>query len=241
MPRVKGGTVARRRRKKILKLAKGYFGAKHLLFRTAKEQVMKSYMYAYRDRRQKKRDFRKLWIARINAGARMHDMSYSTFMYGLKCSGVEINRKMLSEIAIHDAEAFAQLVKIAQAGTKKGNKPVITGAKPVSSDSITITVGKEQTTKTTSKETTKPAKKADNTTKKATTKTEKSETKIKDTATKTEKKSPAKKEATTKKSTDEAQPNYSKMTVAELKAIAKDKNIKLPAGSKKDDIIALLK
>lgn len=87
MPRVKGGTVTRRRRKKVLKLAKGYFGAKHALYRVANQQVMKSLMYAYRDRRQRKRDFRKLWITRINAAARMHGLSYSRFMHGLKLAG----------------------------------------------------------------------------------------------------------------------------------------------------------
>lgn len=111
MARVKGGTVARKRRKKILKLAKGYYGAKHLLFKSAKEQVMKSYMYAYRDRRQKKRDFRKLWITRINAAARMNGMSYSVFMNGLKKAGIEVNRKMLSELAISDPAAFTSLAE----------------------------------------------------------------------------------------------------------------------------------
>ena len=109
MPRVKGGTVTRKRRKKVLKLAKGYYGLKHTLFKVANQQVMKSLMYAYRDRRQKKRDFRKLWIARINAAARMNGLSYSRFMHGLKLAGIEVNRKMLSEIAIHDEKAFAEL------------------------------------------------------------------------------------------------------------------------------------
>ena len=96
MPRVKGGTVTRQRRKRVLKLAKGYYGAKHLLFKTAKEQVMKSYSYAYRDRRQKKRDFRKLWIARINAAARLNGLSYSKLVHGLKVAEIDINRKMLT-------------------------------------------------------------------------------------------------------------------------------------------------
>lgn len=109
MPRVKGGTVTRKRRKRILKLAKGYYGAKHLLFKTAKEQVMKSYTYAYRDRRQKKRDFRKLWITRINAAARMNGLSYSVFMNGLKVAGIEVNRKMLADLAVNDVNAFAAL------------------------------------------------------------------------------------------------------------------------------------
>lgn len=109
MARVKGGTVTRKRRKKTLKLAKGYYGSKHTLFKTAKEQVMNSYNYAYRDRRQKKRDFRKLWIARINAAARMNGLSYSKLMHGLKVAGIEINRKMLADLAVNDAAAFTAL------------------------------------------------------------------------------------------------------------------------------------
>ena len=116
MPRVKGGTIHRARRAKIMKLAKGYFGSKHKLYRTAKEQVMHSLKYAYRDRRQKKRDFRKLWITRINAACRMNDISYSKFINGLSKAGVVINRKMLSEIAIADPAAFAELVKVANEG-----------------------------------------------------------------------------------------------------------------------------
>jgi len=114
MPRVKGGYVTRQRRKRTLKLAKGYYGAKHLLFKTAKQQVMKSYMYAYRDRRQKKRDFRRLWITRINAAARMNGISYSVLMNGLKKAAVEVNRKMLADLAVHDAAAFTALVEQAK-------------------------------------------------------------------------------------------------------------------------------
>lgn len=114
MPRVKGGTVTRTRRKKVLKLAKGYVGSKHRLFRTAKQQVMKSLMYAYRDRRQRKRDFRKLWIMRINAAARLNGLSYNKFMHGLKLAGVEINRKMLAELAVSDEQAFASLANVAK-------------------------------------------------------------------------------------------------------------------------------
>ena len=115
MTRVKGGTIHRARRKKVMKLAKGYFGSKHRLYRTAKEQVMHSLKYAYRDRRQKKRDFRKLWITRINAACRMNDISYSKFINGLSKAGIEINRKMLSELAIDDAKAFTSLVEMAKA------------------------------------------------------------------------------------------------------------------------------
>src|SRR5699024_10549367 len=118
MPRVKGGPTTRRRRKRVLKLAKGYYGAKHALFRTAKQQLIKSGQYAYRDRRQRKRDFRKLWITRINAAARLHDMSYSKLMHGLKQVGVDINRKMLADLAVNDEEAFAKLVERAKEAVK---------------------------------------------------------------------------------------------------------------------------
>ena len=114
MARVKGGTVSRARRKKVLKLAKGYFGSKHILFKVAKQQVMKSLMYAYRDRRQKKRDFRRLWITRINAAARTNGLSYSRMMHGLKLAGIDINRKMLAELAVTDAQAFASLAETAK-------------------------------------------------------------------------------------------------------------------------------
>ncbi len=116
MPRVKGGTVTRARRKKTLKLAQGYYGSKSTLFRPANEQVMKSLAYAYRDRRQRKRDFRKLWISRINAAARTNGLSYSRFISGLRSSGLEINRKNLAELAVNDAEAFSQLVDVAKQG-----------------------------------------------------------------------------------------------------------------------------
>lgn len=118
MSRVKGGTVTRARRKKVIKLAKGYFGAKRTLYKTAKQQVMKSGQYAFRDRRQRKRDFRKLWITRINAAARNHGMSYSKLMNGLKQADIDINRKMLSEIAISDDKAFGELVEKAKAALK---------------------------------------------------------------------------------------------------------------------------
>ena len=114
MARVKGGTVTRARRKKILKMASGYFGSKHLLFKTAKEQVMHSLNYAFNDRRKLKSDYRKLWIRRINAACRMNDISYSKFMFGLKQANVTVNRKMLSELAINDPAAFADLVKLAK-------------------------------------------------------------------------------------------------------------------------------
>ena len=114
MPRVKGSTIHRARRKKVLDEAKGYFGSKHRLYKTAKEQVMHSGKYAYRDRKQKKRDFRKLWITRINAACRENEISYSKFIDGLNKAGITINRKMLSEIAIDSKENFASLVTIAK-------------------------------------------------------------------------------------------------------------------------------
>lgn len=114
MARVKGGTIHAARRKKVLKQAKGYFGSKHKLYKTAKEQVMHSLKYAYRDRRQTKRNMRKLWITRINAGCRMNDISYSKFINGLNKAGVTINRKMLSEIAIDNPQAFTDLVNLAK-------------------------------------------------------------------------------------------------------------------------------
>lgn len=115
MARVKGGTVSRARRKRVLKLAKGYFGSKHTLYKTANEQVMHSFKYAYNDRRKLKGNMRKIWIARINAAARMNDLSYSRLMHGLKLANVSINRKMLSEMAIHDAESFTKLCDEAKA------------------------------------------------------------------------------------------------------------------------------
>ncbi|WP_461239476.1 50S ribosomal protein L20 [Paucilactobacillus sp. N302-9] len=116
--RVKGGTVTRARRKKIMKLAKGYRGSKHRLFKTAKDQVMKSYQYAFRDRKQNKRNYRSLWIARINAAARMNDISYSKLMHGLKLANITVNRKMLAELAISDAAAFTALVDEAKKASK---------------------------------------------------------------------------------------------------------------------------
>lgn len=108
--RVKGGTVTHARRKKVLKAASGYFGSKHRLFRTANEAVLRANAYAYVGRRLVKRDYRKLWITRINAACRLSGVSYSRFMHGLKVAGIDLNRKMLSEIAINDPEAFKSLV-----------------------------------------------------------------------------------------------------------------------------------
>ena len=115
MPRVKRGVVSRRRRNRILREAKGYYGARSKLFRTAREAVEKGWKYAYRDRKQRKRQMRSLWIARINAAAREHQLSYSRFMFGLKQAGVEIDRKVLAELAIRDPQAFGVLAEMAKA------------------------------------------------------------------------------------------------------------------------------
>ncbi len=114
MPRVKGGYTTRRRRKAVLKLAKGYYGSKHTLYKTAHEQVMRSLAYAYRDRKARKRDFRKLWISRINAACQLNDMKYSRFINGLAKAEVLINRKMLAEMAVNDPEGFAGLCETAK-------------------------------------------------------------------------------------------------------------------------------
>ena len=164
MARVKNGAVTKARHKKVLKAAKGYFGSKHRLYKTAKEQLMHSGQYAFRDRKQKKRDFRKLWITRINAACRENEISYSKFINGLNKAGVVINRKMLSELAIDNKEAFSDLVSIAK-------------------DALN---GKAYTPKTVAKEEAKETKKATSTEKKTTTK--KASTTKKATANKTEEK-----------------------------------------------------
>ncbi|WP_457596389.1 50S ribosomal protein L20 [Hydrogenimonas sp.] len=115
MPRVKTGVVRRRRHKKILKLAKGFYSGRRKHFRKAKEQVERSLVYAYRDRKQRKRDFRKLWIIRINAACRLNDMNYSTFMHGLKKAGIELDRKILADMAMNNPAAFAKIVEQSKA------------------------------------------------------------------------------------------------------------------------------
>ena len=189
--RVKGGTIHRARRKKALKQAKGYFGSKHRLYKTAKEQVMHSGAYAYRDRKARKRDFRKLWITRINAACRLNEISYSKFIDGLNKAGIEINRKMLAEIAIDDEKAFAELVKASKAALE----------------------GKTYETKATKevKETKADVKKEE----------VKKETK-----------------KTTKK---EVKEDLTKLTVAELKKLAKDKDIAGYSTMKKAELIDALK
>ena len=164
MARVKGGTIHAARRKKVLKQAKGYFGSKHRLYKTAKEQVMHSLKYAYRDRRQNKREFRKLWITRINAACRMNNISYSKFISGLNKAGVLINRKMLSEIAIDNPQAFAELVSVANKGlagekfeakASKSEKAITEKKEPVKRATKKESTKKTTTNKTVKKETTK--------------------------------------------------------------------------------------
>ena len=188
MARVKNGAVTKARHKKVLKQAKGYFGSKHRLYKSAKEQLMHSGQYAFRDRKQKKREFRKLWITRINAACRENGISYSRFIEGLNKAGVEVNRKMLSEIAINDSKAFTELVNVA----KKGKEGKIKATEVKSTSEVTIKNSDKKEAKTTTK------------------KEEKAETK-----------------------------DYSKMTVAELKEVAKEKGI-ATTGLKKADIIAAL-
>ena len=147
MARVKGGTIHRARRAKVMKLAKGYFGSKHRLFKTAQEQTFHSLEYAYRDRKNNKRNFRKLWITRINAACRLNDISYSKFINGLSKAGVEINRKMLSEVAIDNAKLFASYVqiakdalegKVAKKEVEKANKEVAKAAPEKEADTTDI-------------------------------------------------------------------------------------------------------
>ena len=183
MARVKGGNVSKNRRRKVLKEAKGYFGSKHRLYKTAQEQVFHSGAYAFRDRRQNKRNFRKLWITRINAACRENEISYSKFINGLAKAGIEINRKMLSEMAIDDPKSFTALVETAKRAL---NGEVKAAKKEVKAETKEV-------------------------------KTEKKETK------------------------KEASVDLSSKTLAELKALAKDKGVKGYSTMKKDELLASLK
>ena len=209
MPRVKGGYTTRRRRKAVLKLAKGYYGSKHALYRTAHEQVMRSLAYAFRDRKQRKREFRKLWIQRINAACQLNGTKYSLFIAGLANAGIEINRKMLAEMAVNDAEGFAALVKTAMAAPKKAKvaENVVVLKKATKEEKAAAAANAKPAAKKTA------AKKAE----------------------------APKAEAPKAAAKVEATEDLSKKTVAELKAIAAEKGVKIPSGAKKADILDLLK
>ena len=220
MPRVKGGTVARNRRKKILKLAKGYVGSRSLLYRTANEQVMKSLSYAYRDRKQRKREFRKLWIQRINAAAKQLNFKYSLLIHGLALANVQVNRKMLADIAVSHPEDFKAYVTIAQEAIK-GNLP----------NPVKVKV-KEVEEKATKAEVIEPVEKV--ATKATTTKTTaaKKPAAAKATTTKTtETKKPAAAKATTTKTTETKKPAAAKATATKTTA-AKKSAAKKPATAK---------
>ena len=168
MARVKNGAVTKARHKKVLKQAKGYFGSKHRLYKTAKEQLMTSGQYAFRDRKQRKRDFKKLWITRINAACRQNDISYSRFIEGLTKAGVGVNRKMLSEIAINDPKAFSELVEV----SKKGREGKMTPA--TANSDVEVVVSDTKAKKTANKENSETKEQAKKeTTKKSTAKKEK--------------------------------------------------------------------
>lgn len=183
MTRVKNGVATKARHKKILKQAKGYWGSKHRLYKTAKEQLMHSGKYAFRDRKQKKRDFRKLWITRINAACRENEISYSKFINGLAKAGIEINRKMLSEMAIDDPKSFTALVETAK---KALNGEVKVAKKEVKTETKEVKAEKKETKK-------------------------------------------------------EASEDLSSKTLAELKALAKEKGVKGYSTMKKDELLASLK
>ena len=214
MARVKNGAVTKARHKKVLKEAKGYFGSKHRLYKSAKEQLMHSGQYAFRDRKQKKRDFRKLWITRINAACRLNDISYSRFIEGLNKAGVLVNRKMLSEIAISNPKAFSELVKVAKDGKAGKVKP----EKETSTNEVTI--NKLATKKASVEKEVKEVKK---------------EVKAKKETVKAEVKEEVKK---VKKEVKE-KIDYAKMTVEELKKVAQKKKISV-TGMKKAEIIKAL-
>ena len=214
MPRVKGGYTTRRRRKAVLKLAKGYYGSKHTLYKTAHEQVMRSLQYAFRDRKQRKREFRKLWIQRINAACQLNGMKYNQFINGLAQADVEINRKMLAELAVNDAEGFAQLCEVA----KKG----LANPKAKAKEETIFLKPESKEAKAKNQEAPKAAKKAPKATKEVVKEAPK--------ATKAAKAPKA-----------EAKEDLSSKTVAELKEIASQKGVKIPSGAKKADIIELLK
>ena len=204
MPRVKGGYTTRRRRKAVLKLAKGYYGSKHTIYRTAHEQVMRSLRYAFRDRKARKREFRKLWITRINAACQLNGIKYNQFINGLANADVVINRKMLADMAVNDAEGFAKLVEVA-----KNAKPK---AKVAENVVVLTTESKAEKAKKAAEAAEKPAKKAP--AKKAAAK--KAEAPKEVVAEEAPAKKPAAKKTTTKKAaeTAEKKPAAKKTTTA---------------------------
>jgi len=210
MPRVKGGYTTRRRHKKVLKLAKGYYGSKHALYRTAKEQVMRSQAYAYRDRKVRKRDFRKLWIQRINAAAQINGLKYNQFICGLTNANVQINRKMLAEMAVNDAASFANLCEIAKKNLNvvREKENVVTFTKESKADRALRALNSNKV----SKETTKPAAKPE------------------------VKKAPAKKAEVKEETTTD----LNSLTVAQLREMAKSKGVKGYSTLKKAELIEVL-
>ena len=200
MPRVKGGITSRKRHKKILKLAKGYFGSKRTLYRTAHEQVMRSLAYAYRDRKQRKREFRKLWITRINAAAKLNNMKYSTLIHGLSLANVQVNRKMLSDIAIFQPEDFTAYCELAKQALA-GNLPKVTAPAPKK-----VVVEAKKETPVVAKKVVVEAKKE----------------------------APVAAKAVVEK------PDYSKMLVKDLKALAEEKNIEGASKMLKADLVEAL-
>ena len=211
MPRVKGGYTTRRRRKAVLKLAKGYVGSKHTIYRTANEAVMRAMQYAYRDRKQKKRDFRKLWIQRINAAAKENGLKYSLFICGLSRAGVEVNRKMLADLAVNDPKAFTEFVEIAKKGLTMPSVKL--------TEKVVVLQTESKAAKAAKADVAQEAPKA--------TKTVKAPKVVKVEAPKTE-------------VAVEATVDYNKMTVAELKVIAKEKGITGISAMKKADLVAAL-
>lgn len=211
MPRVKGGYTTRRRRKAVLKLAKGYVGSKHTIYRTANEAVMRAMQYAYRDRKQKKRDFRKLWIQRINAAAKENGLKYSLFICGLSRAGVEVNRKMLADLAVNDPKAFTEFVEIAKKGLTMPSVKL--------TEKVVVLQTESKAAKAAKADVAQEAPKA--------TKTVKAPKTVKVEAPKTE-------------VAVEATVDYNKMTVAELKVIAKEKGITGISAMKKSDLVAAL-
>lgn len=211
MPRVKGGYTTRRRRKAVLKLAKGYVGSKHTIYRTANEAVMRAMQYAYRDRKQKKRDFRKLWIQRINAAAKENGLKYSLFICGLSRAGVEVNRKMLADLAVNDPKAFTEFVEIAKKGLTMPSVKL--------TEKVVVLQTESKAAKAAKADVAQEAPKA--------TKIVKAPKAVKVEAPKTE-------------VAVEATVDYNKMTVAELKVIAKEKGITGISAMKKADLVAAL-